>query len=207
MAGHRDRAVVVPAAERPYGVQRPGLHGRAAGVERELLPGDLESGLGPLRGLPGGERQLEEVLGARSGAVGQGEGDRDALAGQGGDVELGAGQPSAPQRLAVGDDGPVGVEFTEVGEQVLVGDGEAARVTSAVRRHIDRLEDPFDLRGLAGVPAVRQDDAVCTETAVVRVVAEVAAVGAERRLRGPDLFEADGGGVEPQPHALVAGAA
>lgn len=171
------------------------------------MAGDLEPCLGPLRGLAGGERQLEEVLGARSGAGGQGEGDGDALGGQGCDVELGAGQLPALHRPAVGDDRPAAVEFAEVGEQVLVGDGEAARGAPTGRRDIDRLEDTLDLRGLAGVPAVRHDDAVGAETAVVRVVPEVTAVGAERGLRGPDLLDADGGGVEPEPHPLVAGSA
>ncbi|CAM5336683.1 hypothetical protein SPILM97S_01274 [Streptomyces pilosus] len=92
-----------------------------------------------------------------------------------------------------------------MGEQVFVGEGDVAR--PGARGGVDRLVDAFDLGRLAGVGAVGGDDAVRDERSVVGVVAPVAAVGEERPGGGTLPLGPDGGGVEPEPYAVVAGAA
>src|SRR5690606_36972001 len=72
---------------------------------------------------------------------------------------------------------------------------------------VDRLVDALALGRLAGVPAVGGDDAVRDERAVVGVVAPVAAVREEPVGVGPLPLGPGGGGVEPEPHAVVARAA
>ncbi|CAM5347368.1 hypothetical protein STENM36S_03831 [Streptomyces tendae] len=137
----------------------------------------------------------------------EGVGDGDVLARPRCHVQLLPGQLPAPYHLAVGDEFPVAVELPEAGEEVLVGEGDGAGAPAGGAGGVDRLVDALDLGGLAGVAAVGGDDAVRDEGAVVGVVAPVSAVGEEGLVPGPLPLGLHGGGVEPEPHAVVAGAA
>jgi hypothetical protein len=62
LALHRDGPFAVLVAQRGHALQRDRPHGRAVGVDRELLLGHLEAGLRPLGAFLGGEGQVQEVL-------------------------------------------------------------------------------------------------------------------------------------------------
>ncbi len=168
------------------------------------MPGDLEARLRPGGVLLGGEGELEEELRARRRVARQPYGHGDVLPGQRLHVQLVPGEPPAPYGPAVGDELPVAVELAEVGEQVLVDEGDRARAAGPLL-DADRLVDALDLGGLAGVTAVGEDDTVGDEVAVVGVVAPVPAVREEGLLLRPLPLDLDGLRVEPEPHAVVVG--